>query len=68
MVGLVQLPKSARMAHLTLHTDAHPLSLGSPGACHAHTGLSHDALPPRAQKLGCLRLGRNRREISTPLR
>ena len=63
-----KLPKSARMAHLTRHTDAHPLSLGPPGAYHVHTGLSNDALPTRAQKLGCLRLGQNRREIPTALR
>ena len=30
--------------------DAHPLSLGPPGACHARSGLSHDALPPLRPK------------------
>ena len=68
MVGPIQLPKSARMAHLTRHTNAHPLSLGPSGAYHAHTGLSNDALPTRAQNLGRLRLGQNRREIPTALR
>ena len=63
-----KLPKSARMAHLTRHTDAHPLSPEPPGAYHVHTGLSNDALPTRAQKLGCLRLGQNRRKIPTALR
>ena len=34
------------MAHLTRHTDAHPLSLGPPGAYHVHT----DTQPPLRPK------------------
>ena len=45
-------PNSARMAHLTRHTDAHPLSLGPPGAYHAHTGLSNNALSGSGATVG----------------
>ena len=34
------------MAHLARHTDAHPLSLGPPGAYHVHT----DTQPPLRPK------------------
>ena len=50
-----KLPKSARMAHLTRHTNAHPLSLGPPGAYHVHA----DTQPPLRPKTWMPRLGRN---------
>ena len=56
-------PKSARMAHPTRHTDAHPLSLGPPGAYHFHTGLSNDALSGSDATVG-----RSPRRSDSPLR
>ena len=52
---------SARWSFTCLLRD--PLGPG-----HAGSGLSRDKLPPSRPKHGCLRLGRNRRELSTPLR
>ena len=52
---------SARWSFTCLLRD--PLGPG-----HAGSGLSRDMLPPSRPQHGCLRLGRNRREISTPLR
>ena len=38
------------------------------GPGHTGNGLSRDMLPPSRPQHGCLRLGRNCREMSTPLR